>query len=286
MKKMSIAAIAALLFTVGFSACSSSPKEKNVSLKSGLDSVSYALGVQNAEQIKKEMPFRRGLDPSKMDEFINGFMDAMYPAKEPTKNYALGQEIGASLREALKRPLLPNDSVTLLNKDAFVDGIIAFMNEKSDIKLSLDEARIFIETFFKKVEEEANADRIEAEKQFLDENKKKDSVIVTASGLQYKIVKQGKGEIPGENTKVKVNYIGKLTDGTVFDSSIERGIPFETNTSGGIIPAWQEVLKLMPVGSKWIIYTPSELAYGSRGAGEIPPYSSLIFEIELLEIIK
>ncbi|GHT58173.1 peptidyl-prolyl cis-trans isomerase [Bacteroidia bacterium] len=267
--------------------CSTSPKQKNAALKTSLDSVSYAIGVQNAEQMKEMLTIRRGLDPTKMDEFVEGFMDAVYPAKEPTKNYALGQEIGANLRETLKNsPILPNDSVTRINKDAFVDGVIAVLKEQKNIKISRDEAKVFVEAFFKAAEEKSNAPKIEAEKKFLEENAKKDSVISTASGLQYKIIKQGKGAIPGENTKVKVNYVGKLIDGTVFDSSVERGEAFETNTSGGIIEAWKEALKLMPVGSKWVIYAPSELAYGSHDMGKIPPYSPLIFEIELVEIVK
>ena len=127
--------------------------------------------------------------------------------------------------------------------------------------------------------------RITGEK-FLDENKKKEGVVTLPSGLQYRIMKAGDGPKPASTDKVKTHYHGTLIDGTVFDSSVQRGEPI-TFPVTGVIPGWIEALQLMPVGSKWKLFIPQSLAYGSRGSGPtIKPYSALIFEVELLGIEK
>ena len=127
--------------------------------------------------------------------------------------------------------------------------------------------------------------RLAGEK-FLAENKKKDSVITTASGLQYKVIKMGDGPKPLASDKVKTHYHGTLIDGTVFDSSVQRGEPVSFPVSG-VIPGWVEALQLMPVGSKFKLFIPQDLAYGIRGGGQtIKPYSALVFEVELLAIEK
>lgn len=125
----------------------------------------------------------------------------------------------------------------------------------------------------------------EAGEKFLAENKKKDSVMVTESGLQYKIIKLGTGPKPVVTDKVKTHYHGTLIDGTVFDSSVQRGEPISFNVNG-VIQGWVEALQLMPVGSKFKLFIPQNLGYGIRPAGPIKPYSALIFEVELLEIEK
>jgi len=120
-------------------------------------------------------------------------------------------------------------------------------------------------------------------KKFLEENKTKEGVVTTASGLQYKVITEGKGAKPKATDTVSVNYVGKLLNGEEFDSSIKRGQP-ATFPLDGVIPGWTEALQLMPLGSKWEIYIPADLAYGAGGQGPIPPSSTLIFEVELLEI--
>lgn len=126
----------------------------------------------------------------------------------------------------------------------------------------------------------------EAGEKFLAENKKKDSIVVTGSGLQYKIIKLGSGPKPVATDKVKTHYHGTLIDGQVFDSSVQRGEPISFPVNG-VIPGWVEALQLMPVGSKFKLFIPEYLAYGVRGGGQtIKPYSALIFEVELLEIEK
>lgn len=120
---------------------------------------------------------------------------------------------------------------------------------------------------------------------FLEENAKKDGITVTESGLQYEILHTGEGETPNASATVRTHYHGTLIDGTVFDSSVDRGQPTEFPVNG-VIAGWTEALQLMPVGSKWRLYVPHNLAYGERGAGaSIAPYSALIFEVELLDIV-
>ncbi|EOS95548.1 FKBP-type peptidyl-prolyl cis-trans isomerase [Erwinia tracheiphila] len=132
--------------------------------------------------------------------------------------------------------------------------------------------------------ERQQAMAVEGQK-YLEENSKRDGVSSTESGLQFSVISQGDGAIPSRQDRVRVHYTGKLIDGTVFDSSVQRGEPAEFPVSG-VIPGWIEALTLMPVGSKWQLVIPQDLAYGERGAGaSIPPFSTLIFEVELLEII-
>lgn len=162
-------------------------------------------------------------------------------------------------------------------------------------KLILTEAecQTIMNTFMMKNQERQSAEsakqflpNLEIGNKFLESNLKKDSVRSTASGLQYKIIKIGTGPKPLATDKVKVHYHGTLIDGTIFDSSVQRGDPVSFPVSG-VIPGWVEALQLMPVGSKWKLFIPQNLAYGMRGGGQtIKPYSALIFEVELLEIEK
>ncbi|KLU17742.1 peptidylprolyl isomerase, partial [Proteus mirabilis] len=135
------------------------------------------------------------------------------------------------------------------------------------------------------VRQERQAELADAGKVFLEENVKNEGVQVTESGLQYKVLTAGEGAIPARTDHVRVHYTGRLIDGTVFDSSVQRGQPAEFPVNG-VIAGWIEALTLMPVGSKWELYIPYQLAYGERGAGAaIPPFATLVFEVELLEIL-
>ena len=126
----------------------------------------------------------------------------------------------------------------------------------------------------------------EAGRKFLEENAKKDSVVTLPSGLQYQVLVKGEGEVPQATDRVKVNYEGRLIDGTVFDASARHGDQPAEFTPQQVIAGWTEALTMMPVGSKWRLFIPSELAYGDRDSGQIKPYSTLIFDVELVEIVK
>ncbi len=269
---------------LGLVACGGK-KMKSVELKSDVDSVSYAIGSQNADQMLTYLPMQGRLDTTKIDQFVKGILDGIYENDAEDAEYAFGKQIGSELKGSLKdAELVPGDSTLKVNKDAFVNGLVETL--KKEGKFTSDDAAEYVKNFFADYQKKSHADYIAKQEAFLIENAKNDSVKVTESGLQYKVITVGNGEIAGENTTVKVNYRGTLIDGTEFDSSYSRNEPFEFNTSGGVIPAWLEASKMMPIGSKWIIYCPAELAYGERETGKIPAFSTLIFEIEMLEIVK
>jgi len=205
--------------------------------------------------------------------------------KEDSLSYAFGiVNYNALLNDSLK--LNP-----MLVAKAMFDG------EKGTPSMSDESARGYIMMFLNQREQEMMAKRAEENKEtykvyiaeneaFLARNKEKTGVIVTPSGLQYEVIKMGNGPKPTPENEVKVHYTGTLIDGTEFDSSVKRGIPAEFMVSQ-VIPGWTEALQLMPVGSKFKLYLPENIAYGANGAGElIKPFSTLIFEVELLEILN
>jgi len=190
-------------------------------------------------------------------------------------SYALGMSIAGNLVQT---------GVTTVNPDIFLSGFKdVFKGEKTLIHP--EEANTILEEFITKINQNKSAGNLEEGLKFLAENRKKQGVIELPSGLQYTVLKEGDGEIPTAADQVKCHYHGTLIDGTVFDSSVDRRQP-ATFPVNGVIQGWVEALQLMPTGSKWRLFIPSELAYGSNGAGAaIGPHSTLIFDVELLKII-
>ena len=204
------------------------------------------------------------------------------PSSNVLKNQmdSLSAAIGVSFSNSLSSQGITGINTEILNKT------IAASLKGEKTTFTSEEANKFIGEYFQKLTEEKGAVvKIEGEK-FLEENKKKSGVKTTESGLQYSVIKMGDGPKPTATDKVKTHYHGTLTNGTVFDSSVDRGEPVEFPVNG-VIKGWTEALQLMPVGSKWKLYIPYSLAYGERAAGpQIPAYSALVFEVELLEIVK
>ena len=191
-------------------------------------------------------------------------------------SYALGLSIGNNFL---------NSGIKDLQVEDFVKGLTDVLNEKQP-DITYDEAKEVINEFFIKLQKEKMEINKKAGGEFLHINKGKAGVVELPSGLQYQVLKQGNGAKPKATDKVKCHYHGTLINGTVFDSSVQRGQPavFGVNQ---VIPGWVEALQLMPVGSKWRLFIPSNLAYGEQGAGEmIEPNSTLIFDVELLDIVK
>ena len=189
-------------------------------------------------------------------------------------SYAFGINIGSTL----KAQGVPNIDLQLL-----MDGIKAGITGES-VKMGPDEVRDALNTHFARMQAQAQEQAMKVQTEFFAENAKKDDVVTLESGLQYQIMKEGSGPKPTLNSTVTTHYHGTLINGTVFDSSVKRGEPasFPVN---GVISGWTEALQLMPLGSKWKLFVPSNLAYGERGAGaQIPPHTALIFEVELLDI--
>lgn len=195
-------------------------------------------------------------------------------------SYALGVSTGASYKENLKN--LPGEEIDV---DNVIAGFVQAIKGDS-LKMTPEAAQRYLNNYFMEAQtREANENK-EAGEKFLAENKTKDGVFTTESGLQYQVITEGTGAKPTATDRVKVHYTGTLLDGTKFDSSLDRGEPtvFGVNQ---VIKGWTEGLQLMPVGSKYIFWIPSELAYGRQGAGrDIKPNSVLKFEVELLEIVK
>ena len=198
-------------------------------------------------------------------------------------SYALGMSMGHNFK---------GTGIKTLNSADFAAGV-ASVYDGVKPEMTFDEAKRIVNEYFAKLEAEMQA---EAAKQgevnrkngeaFLTENAKREGIKVTESGLQYEVLESGKGDSPKASDNVEVHYTGKLIDGTVFDSSVERGVPA---SFGGtqVIPGWVEALQLMHEGDKWRLYIPSDLAYGPNGAGGvIGPNMTLIFDVELLRVIK
>ena len=198
-------------------------------------------------------------------------------SQHDSASYAMGVYMGIQCANML--------SAQNYNIDLFIKAFEAAIAD-APLLMTPEETVNFLNAYEKKVKERENADRIKLGESFLAENAKREGVHTTASGLQYQVVKMGEGPKPVSTDVVKVHYEGTLLDGTKFDSSIDRGKPTEFPLNR-VIKGWTEGLQLMPVGSKFTFYIPYQLAYGTQGAGNlIKPYSTLIFEVELLEIIK
>ena len=190
-------------------------------------------------------------------------------------SYAIGLGIGQNLLSM---------GAQGINVNAFAQAISDVLNRK-ETAISHNEAREIVNKYFEELEAKMNAENIEKGKAFLAENAKKEGIITLPSGLQYQVLQEGNGKKPSATDRVKCHYEGTLIDGTLFDSSIKRGQPavFGVNQ---VIKGWVEALQLMSEGSKWRLFIPSELGYGAQQAGEmIPPHSTLIFEVELIEVL-
>ncbi|ROT15671.1 FKBP-type peptidyl-prolyl cis-trans isomerase [uncultured Muribaculum sp.] len=196
-------------------------------------------------------------------------------------SYALGLSMGNNFR---------NSGIKTINVRDFADGVAAVF-EGAKPKMSYDEAKEEIRIFFQAMEEEQRAAaqkmgevNAAAGKAFLEENGKRVEVNVTPSGLQYEVLEEGTGKLPSAGDNVTVHYTGKLIDGTVFDSSVDRGAPATFGVTQ-VIPGWVEALQMMKEGAKWRLFIPSNLAYGPNGAGNIiGPNSTLIFDVELIKV--
>ena len=199
-------------------------------------------------------------------------------AELTTQIDSVSYSLGISVANNLK-----NSGFESIETDAMASAFNDVFSDK-EVRITEDEANLLIQDYFLELSEKKSQEATAEGSSFLIENAKKVGVITTSSGLQYEIITNGTGATPSESDKVTVHYHGTLLDGTVFDSSVDRGQP-ATFPVNGVIPGWVEALQLMNVGSKYKLYIPSDLAYGERGAGEaIGPNATLIFEVELLSI--
>ena len=288
MKKVSL--ILVLAATAVLSSCTAQAPKAN--LANEVDSLSYAIGLARTEGLDQYLA-QQGIDSTQMAMFIKGFNEGARKIGKDDAAYMAGLQIGQMVSkqwiEGFNRQIFGNDSTMTLSRENMLAG---FLTGVAKVKgaMTKEEAQEYMtkqmDTIKEKAIAEKYADNKAAGEKFLAENKEKEGVITLPSGLQYKVIKEGKGAKPTETDRVKVNYRGTLIDGKEFDSSYKRNEP-ATFRANQVIKGWTEALTMMPVGSKWELYIPSELAYGTRETGgDIKPYSALIFEVELLEIVK
>ena len=278
---------AVVLTAMSFTACNKGGK---ASLKTDVDSIAYNLGVAQAQGLKQYMTMQLGVDSAYVDEFIKGMKEGAVNEANPKKEaYMKGLDVGKQVQQmakGLSNEVFAGDSTQSVNVNNILAGLIAGL--KGTETMTAEEAYA---KFNEKLEpvrqaslEKQYGENKAAGEKYLADNKKKEGVQVTKSGLQYKVLVAGDGALPTDTSKLKVNYEGKLIDGTKFDSSYDRNEPFEVNMAAPrVIPGWIEVLKLMPAGSKWEVVIPQELGYGSQNMGQIKPFSTLVFTIEVLK---
>ena len=289
MKKASIFMVIAA--AAGSASCTAQAPKAD--LKNDVDSLSYAFGVAQSQGFGNYLTQQLRIDSAQIGDVVKGLIDGA--AGKDAKSqmaYIEGLKVGKMIAEnwvsGITSDVYADDSTKSIDKDNLVAGFIAGVLNK-DQKMTMEEAQEYVQAVMeaaneKKMEAQFGSNR-EAGEKFLAENKTKEGVQVTPSGLQYKVIKQGKGAVPTTTDKVSVHYRGTLIDGTEFDSSYKRNKPTEFGVTQ-VIKGWTEALTMMPVGSKWELYIPQELAYGSRNQGQIKPFSTLIFEVELLDIVK
>ena len=279
MKKLNIIAVI-VAFSISLSAFAQSTGAPV--LKNRVDSLNYAFGLANGDGIKMYYLYNDSTG-ERAKSLMKGIEAGMKKNAKYAELEGIGTNIGQSLKAQKETGLFNNENITVnieLIKQGLINGLFGFE------QMSAQEAETYINTTMQYLEEKKNealyAENRLAGEAFLADNKGKAGVVTTESGLQYKVIKAGKGNKPVETDRVKVKYKGTLIDGTEFDSSAEP-ITFGVTQ---VIKGWTEVLQLMPVGSVWEVYIPQELAYGTQNTGLIQPYSALIFNVELVGIEK
>jgi FKBP-type peptidyl-prolyl cis-trans isomerase FklB len=283
--------ILAVLLVVAFTACNSN-KAKLPTLKTDIDSLNYAFGLANGNGIKNYYLAKDTANADslkiKIASLLKGIKEGMKGGdSDYTELEGIGANIGSALKEQSEKGLM-GDSTLKVDMDLIKQGLVNGLRG-SNVTMTAEEAQMYVNSTMQRLQQAKMASQYGANKaageKFLAENKTKAGVTTTASGLQYEVIKKGTGALPTDTAQVKVHYHGTLIDGTVFDSSVDRGEP-ATFGVNQVIKGWTEALKLMPVGSKYKLYIPQELAYGPAEQGNIKPYSALIFEVELIEIVK
>ena len=263
-----------------------------IELKTSSDSVSYAAGMMLTNGLIPYLVQQQHVDTAYMADFVRGLQEAVKADQNPQmKAYIAGMQIADQLNSRMVPSMVEeftSSPDTILTSVLFRGFTDALANDSTHFKFKDAEAYFKEkEAADKKIKEERLfGPNREAGQKFLAENAKKDSVITTASGLQYKVLVKGEGEVPQMTDKVQVHYEGRLIDGTVFDSSRKHGDKPTEFLPRQVIKGWTEALTMMPVGSKWQLFIPYQLAYGERNAGQIKPYSALIFDVELIGIDK
>lgn len=290
MKKLTFVAAMAIAAAT-FTGCGNSTPKAN--LKTDVDTLSYAIGLAQTQGLKEYLIGRMNIDTTYMAQFIKGLNEGANAGDDKGRAayYAgiqIGQQISNQMITGINQEVFGSDSTKTISLKNFMAGFITGTTGKKGL-MTIEEAGQVAQTKMSEIrakvmEKEYGPNKAAGEK-FLAENKKKDGVKTLPSGVQYKVIKVGKGAMPADTSMVKVHYEGKTLDGKVFDSSYKNGQPVSLRANQ-VIKGWTDALVHMPVGSVWEVYIPQELAYGEREQGQIKPFSALIFKIELISIEK
>ena len=289
MRKITLVAALALA-AMAFVGCGNSTPKAN--LKSDVDSMSYALGMAQTRGLKEYLVGRLGVDTAYMDVFIKGLNDGVNAGDDAKKAayYAgiqIGQQIANQMVSGINYELFGEDSTETISVDNFMAGFVAGTTKKNGL-MTVEQAQGVAQIKMQAVKSRSIAKRFaenkEAGEKFIADYAKQEGVQKLESGVLYKVLSEGKGAVPADTSIVEVAYEGKLIDGTVFDTTEGRKGPvrFKANQ---LIKGWTDALTHMPVGSKWEVVIPQELAYGDNDRNrKIPPFSTLIFTVELVDI--
>ena len=267
-----------------------------------VDSLSYGIGMAQTQGLKEYLSKQRHLDLNNqevMDNFVKGLKEGA--TAEDTQSKAayyegiqIGQQILRQMKPGINKELFGADASKSISYDLFLSAFLSGVTGKDGL-MSVEDASKLAQRLMPVVKEEALLEKYGANKKAGEDfmaaqaklaKKKKSGITVLPSGMMYKVLVKGNGPVAKESDKVKVKYEGRLIDGTVFDSTEKHGGEPATFSPSQVIKGWTEALTLMPVGSKWQLYIPQELAYGNRDAGQIKPFSALIFDVEVLEIVE
>lgn len=290
----SLKTLAALAIAAAtFSACGNSSAPR-ADLKTDVDSMSYAIGYLQSQYVRQAIQQGQVIDTTYIDEFVKGIKEGASAGDDKKKaayitGLQVGQQISNQLVKGINHEVYGDDSTKTISMKNLMAGFITGATGKNGL-MTTDAANQIAQTKMESIKSQTmkkqyGANKVAGEK-FLAANKKKPGVVTLPSGLQYKVIKEGKGAIPQDTTQVKVQYEGRTIDGNVFESSYKNGNGPASMIPKQMIPGWTEALTRMPEGSVWEVYIPQQLAYGDRQAGQIKPFSTLIFKIELIKVGK
>lgn len=289
MKKFTFVAAMAIAAASIVASCGNSTSSKP-NLKNDVDTLSYAMGMAQTQGLKQYLA-QMEIDTTYMDAFIKGLNEGANAGDDKKKaayymGIQIGQQISNRMVKGINHELFGEDSTKTISLKNFMAGFIQGVKGKKGLMTVEQAGQVaqmkMMSIKAKNMEEQYGPLKKKGE-EWMAANAKKPGVKTLPSGVQYKVIKVGAGQMPKDTSVVKVNYEGRLIDGTVFDSSYKNGQP-ATLRANQVIKGWTEALVHMPAGSVWEVYIPQELAYGDREQGQIKPYSPLVFKIELISV--
>ena len=288
MKVLAAIAIAAATLT----SCGNSTPKAN--LKTDVDSLSYAVGLVQSQYVRQAIQQGQVIDTTYMDEFVKGINEGANAGDDKRRaayimGLQVGQQIATQLVKGVNHEVFGDDSTKTISLKNLLAGFITGATGKKGVmtpEMANQVAQTEMEAIKSRTMIKEYGPNKAAGEKWLAANKKKPGVVTLPSGLQYKVIKEGHGPIPTDTTMVKVNYEGRTIDGKVFESSYTDGRGPVSIQPKQFIPGWTQALTRMPEGSVWEVYIPQQLGYGPREAGQIKPFSVLIFKIELLKVGK